>query len=61
MIEALKGALDRVIRQLTRTSAFLRKDIVDFLRQPRLVLALVLGPLIEKENGSRPAEEESDD
>jgi len=46
MIEALKGALDRVIRQLTRTSAFLRKDIVDFLRQPRLVLALVLGPFL---------------
>jgi ABC-2 type transport system permease protein len=31
---------------LIRTSAFLRKEMVEVLRQPRLILALVLGPFI---------------
>jgi ABC-2 type transport system permease protein len=46
MNDTSKAALDRMIRKVTRTSAFLRKDVVDFLRQPRLVLALVLGPFL---------------
>ncbi len=29
-----------------RASAFLRKEIVNVLRQPRLVLTLVLGPFV---------------
>jgi ABC-2 type transport system permease protein len=41
-----KVTRDTIVRTLTRTSAFLRKDIVDFIRQPRLVLALVLGPFL---------------
>jgi ABC-2 type transport system permease protein len=33
-------------RFLIRTSAFLRKEMVEVLRQPRLILALVFGPFI---------------
>ena len=31
---------------LIRISAFLRKEIVEILRQPRLVLTLILGPFL---------------
>ncbi|HSM58198.1 MAG TPA: ABC transporter permease, partial [Candidatus Sulfomarinibacteraceae bacterium] len=31
---------------IIRTSAFLRKEIVEILRQPRLILTLVLGPFL---------------
>lgn len=36
---------DRALRSLIRTGGFLRRDLVALGRQPRLVLALVLGPL----------------
>lgn len=38
--------MDNVVRFLIRTSAFVRKEAVEVLRQPRLVLALVLGPFL---------------
>lgn len=36
----------RIARFIIRTSAFLRKEIFEILRQPRLVLVLVLGPFL---------------
>jgi len=33
-----------IIGSLIRTSAFLRKEIIEILRQPKLILSLVLGP-----------------
>jgi ABC-2 type transport system permease protein len=38
--------MGRIIQSLIRTSAFLRKEIFEILRQPRLVFALVLGPFL---------------
>lgn len=38
--------MNKVVRFLVRISAFLRKDIVEILRQPRLVVTLVLGPFL---------------
>lgn len=38
--------VDAVARFLIRSSAFLRKEIVEVLRQPLLVLTLVLGPFL---------------
>ena len=35
-----------VTRILIRISAFLRKEIVEIMRQPMLVLTLVLGPFL---------------
>ena len=32
--------------RLIRTTAFLRKDLIEVLRQPRLLLTLVLGPFL---------------
>jgi ABC-2 type transport system permease protein len=34
------------VRSLIRTSAFVRKELVEILRQPRLVVTLVLGPFL---------------
>ncbi len=36
----------RIVRFFVRTSAFIRKEIVEILRQPRLLLTLVLGPFL---------------
>jgi ABC-2 type transport system permease protein len=36
----------RILRFFVRVSAFLRKEIVEILRQPRLLLTLVLGPFL---------------
>ncbi len=38
--------MSNIARFFIRTSAFLRKEIVEILRQPRLVLTLVLGPFL---------------
>jgi ABC-2 type transport system permease protein len=38
--------LSRFFRPFIRISAFVRKEIVEVLRQPRLVLSLVLGPFL---------------
>mgnify|MGYP001103410253 CR=1 FL=1 len=46
MGKGIREAAGNIARAVTRTTAFLRKDIVDFVRQPRLVLALVLGPFL---------------
>lgn len=46
MGKVIRDVGGNIARALTRTTAFLRKDIVDFVRQPRLVLALVLGPFL---------------
>ncbi|HSJ54005.1 MAG TPA: ABC transporter permease [Anaerolineae bacterium] len=35
-----------ILRFLVRTSAFIRKEIVEILRQPRLLITLVLGPFL---------------
>jgi len=36
----------RLLKTIIRSSAFFRKEIVEVLRQPRLILALVLGPFL---------------
>lgn len=46
MLKGIRDVAGSIARAVTRTTAFLRKDIVDFVRQPRLVLALVLGPFL---------------
>lgn len=38
--------MDKLGRALIRISAFLRKEVFEVLRQPRLVLTLVLGPFL---------------
>lgn len=38
--------MGRPVRFVVRISAFLRKEIVEILRQPRLVVTLVLGPFL---------------
>jgi ABC-2 type transport system permease protein len=38
--------MNRLAQSLTRTSAFLRKEIYEIVRQPRLLMALVLGPFL---------------
>lgn len=38
--------MNRIFRFLIRATTFLRKEIVEVIRQPRLVLLLVLGPFI---------------
>ncbi len=38
--------ITNLLRPLVRTSAFLRAEIFEILRQPRLILTLVLGPFI---------------
>jgi len=38
--------LNRVLRFVIRSSSFLRKELVEVLRQPRLILTLVLGPFL---------------
>jgi ABC-2 type transport system permease protein len=38
--------LSRLFRPIIRISAFIRKEIVEVLRQPRLVLSLVMGPFL---------------
>ena len=38
--------ISRIFGFIIRTSAFLRKEIVEILRQPKLVLTLVLGPFL---------------
>src|SRR3970040_2238177 len=38
--------MHRLFSSIIRTSAFLRKEIVEVLRQPRLLLTLVLGPFL---------------
>ncbi len=38
--------LERIRRAVVRSIAFTRKEIVDVLRQPRLVLTLVVGPFL---------------
>jgi ABC-2 type transport system permease protein len=38
--------MGKLIRSFTRMSAFLRKEIFEILRQPRLVFTLVLGPFL---------------
>lgn len=38
--------MSRAWRSTIRTSAFLRKELVEILRQPRLVIALVLAPFL---------------
>jgi ABC-2 type transport system permease protein len=38
--------LIRLFRPVIRVSAFVRKEIIEVLRQPRLVLSLVLGPFL---------------
>jgi ABC-2 type transport system permease protein len=35
-----------IVRFLVRTSSFVRKEIVEILRQPRLLITLVLGPFL---------------
>lgn len=35
-----------ILRFLVRTSSFIRKEIVEILRQPRLLITLVLGPFL---------------
>lgn len=42
----MHNLIDRFFRFLIRVSAFLRKEIVEILRQPRLVLTLILGPFL---------------
>ena len=42
----MPSLFDRFYRFLIRVSAFLRKEIVEILRQPRLVLTLILGPFL---------------
>jgi ABC-2 type transport system permease protein len=39
-------AMRSIIRFLVRTTAFLRKEVVEILRQPRLLITLVLGPFL---------------
>ncbi|MFN2291565.1 MAG: ABC transporter permease [Anaerolineae bacterium] len=38
--------MPKVLRFLIRTSAFVRKEMAEILRQPRLVITLVLGPFL---------------
>jgi ABC-2 type transport system permease protein len=38
--------MGRIFRSLIRISAFLRKEVFEILRQPRLVFTLVLGPFL---------------
>jgi ABC-2 type transport system permease protein len=38
--------VDRAARFLIRISSFLQKEMVDIMRQPRLILTLVLGPFL---------------
>lgn len=40
------ASLGKPVRFVMRISAFLRKEIVEILRQPRLVVTLVLGPFL---------------
>lgn len=42
----LRSGLLQLWRSVIRTSAFLRKEIVEVIRQPRLLLVLVLGPFL---------------
>lgn len=41
-----RDGLSRLWHSAIRTSAFLRKEIVEVIRQPRLLLVLVLGPFL---------------
>lgn len=41
-----RGLARRITRPLIRTTAFLRKEVVEVIRQPRLVVMLVLGPFL---------------
>lgn len=43
---SLRGAMSRLWRSAIRASAFLRKEIVEVIRQPRLLVVLVLGPFL---------------
>ena len=38
--------MNKIFRFFIRSSAFLRKELVEILRQPRLILTLVLGPFL---------------
>src|SRR5215213_266875 len=38
--------MQRLLKRLVRTSAFLGKEIAEVRRQPRLVLSLILGPFL---------------
>ncbi len=40
------GIFSKLFRPFIRTSAFLRAEIFEILRQPRLILTLVLGPFL---------------
>ena len=42
----MRKVLNRLFRSLIRLSAFLRKEIFEIMRQPRLVFTLVLGPFL---------------
>lgn len=46
MDKSIRDIAGNMARAATRTTAFLRKDIIDFVRQPRLVFTLVLGPFL---------------
>lgn len=46
MIRSVADAGSRAVEIGVHILAFVRKDIADFVRQPRLVLALVLGPFL---------------
>jgi len=41
-----RNLLEHIARIFIRTSSFLIMEIVEILRQPRLVLTLVLGPFL---------------
>jgi len=38
--------MNRIYRFFIRSSTFLRKELVGILRQPRLILTLILGPFV---------------
>jgi ABC-2 type transport system permease protein len=38
--------MNKIFRSMIRASSFIRKEIFEILRQPRLVIALVLGPFL---------------
>lgn len=42
----MRKIFDRIYGFIIRVSAFVRKEIVEVLRQPRLVLTLILGPFL---------------
>lgn len=46
MTRIAAAATSKVVATAVHILAFVRKDTVDFVRQPRLVLALVLGPFL---------------